>query len=112
MKSMLPYPLGDFEVESSDIRGRMSLEQAMAQLLFAAMRRMARRAGKRANAAFYAGAMRWAEMQMREALWRIEMECLVPMLNDDGTDSIFEELTSFGQRWPVQYLQSERVFVY
>jgi hypothetical protein len=51
-------------------------------------------------------------MQLREALWRIEQECLVPLINEDGTEAIYEELEAFGRRAPERYDHARRAFVY
>jgi len=121
-KHMLPFPLGDFELKAEDIErvldeaktkgGSMDLETAMAHLLYYALTRQARRGRRRVSGDFRVGAALWAAMQMREALWRIERECLVPLINEDGTEAIYEEIEEFGRRAPERYDHARKAFVY
>jgi hypothetical protein len=119
---MLPFPLGDFEVKTEDIvrvldaarakGGAIDLETAMSHLLYYALARQAKRGRRRVSATFRIGAAIWSAMQMREALWRIEQDCLMPLINEDGSDAIYEELDAFGRRSPEHYDHARRAFVY
>lgn len=99
---MLPFPLGHFEIKAQDIE----------RVLYHALVRQAGRGRRRVSSGFRLGAAIWSAMQLREALWRIEQECLVPLINEDGTEAIYEELEAFGRRAPERYDHARRAFVY
>ncbi|MFN7183533.1 MAG: hypothetical protein ACK4MZ_04985 [Thermomonas haemolytica] len=117
---MLPFPLGHFEIKAQDIErvldeakvkgGSMNLETAMAHLLYHALVRQAGRGRRRVSSGFRLGAAIWSAMQLREALWRIEQECLVPLINEDGTEAIYEELEAFGRRAPEHFDDERQAF--
>ncbi len=111
-KSMLPYPLMDWDIkrsarklaEEAARRPEMTLETAWAQTLYHALMAMAKRQRGEASADFSVGAALWAAIQAREALWRIEHEGLIPLCDlDMRSDTIYEELEAFGRRAPEHF---------
>lgn len=119
MKSMLSYPLMDWDIkpdahklaEEAAQRPEMTLETAWAHALYHALMAMARRQRGEASADFSVGAALWAAIQAREALWRIEQDGLLPLCDLDArADAIYEELEAFGRRAPEHFDGESHVF--
>jgi len=116
---MLPYPLMDWDIkrdvqklaEEAERRPEMTLEEAWSHALYHALMAMARRQRAAVSADFSVGAALWAAIQAREALWRIEQECLLPLCDLDArTDAIYEELEAFGRRAPEHFDDERHAF--
>ncbi len=111
-KSMLPYPLLEWDIKDAvaklhaeaEQRVDITLEMVWSHALYYALMAMAKRQRGKASADFSVGAALRAAIQARDALWRIEHEGLIPLCDlDMRSDTIYEELEAFGRRAPEHF---------